>query len=114
MVDFTVAIRTYNGAKSIPQVIEQLRSQIETEHINWEIIVVDNNSTDNTAQIIQEYKSTWKKTYPLKYYFEPKQGAAIARRRAMEEAQGELVAAIGLAVTIALIVTGCIIYVQYS
>ncbi len=91
MTDFTVAIRTYNGAKTIPQVLDKLRSQIDTENIDWEIIVVDNNSTDDTAQIIKEYQSTWDKIYPLKYYFEAKPGAAIARRRAMEEAQGELV-----------------------
>lgn len=91
MVDFTVAIRTYNAANSISQVLDRLRSQIDTEHINWEIIVVDNNSSDNTAQIVQEYQSSWEQAYPLKYYFEPKQGAAIARKRAMEEAQGKLV-----------------------
>jgi glycosyltransferase involved in cell wall biosynthesis len=91
MVDFTVAIRTYNAAKSISQVLDRLQSQIDTEHINWEIIVVDNNSSDNTAQIVQEYQSSWDRAHPLKYFFEPQQGAAIARKRAMEEAQGTLV-----------------------
>ena len=91
MVDFTVAIRTYNGEKYLPELLERLRSQIDTEHISWEIVIVDNNSKDHTAQIIQEYQSNWHKPYPIKYYFEPKQGAAFARKRTVQEAQGELI-----------------------
>lgn len=91
MVDFTVAIRTHNGAETISSILAELRSQVDTEKINWEIVVVDNNSTDCTAQIIREYQANWEQKYPLKYYFEPQQGAAIARKRAMAEAQGELV-----------------------
>ena len=91
MIDFTLAIRTYNGEKTLPDVLDKLKQQINTENINWEVIVVDNNSTDNTAKIIKEYQSQWNKDYPLKYFFEPIQGASIARKRAMNEAQGNLV-----------------------
>lgn len=91
MVDFTVAICTYNGAKRIPQVLDKLRSQIDTENIAWEIIVIDNNSNDNTAEVVQEYQSNWNEVYPLKYCFEVEQGLAIARQRVVEEAEGEFV-----------------------
>lgn len=91
MVDFTVAIRTYNGAKRLPAVLEQLRWQVDTEQISWEVVIVDNNSTDKTAAIIQQYQVNWPQRYPLHYYFEPRQGAAIARRRAVKESQGELI-----------------------
>lgn len=90
-VDFTVAIRTYNGEKLLPAVLERLRSQMGTEQISWEIVVVDNNSTDNTAKILQEYQSNWSQAYPLIYYFEPQQGAVFARLRAIKEARGTFI-----------------------
>lgn len=57
MLDFTVAIPTYNGANRLPLVLEKLRSQINTENISWEVIIVDNNSSDNTSKIVQDYQS---------------------------------------------------------
>ncbi|MGB7520996.1 MAG: hormogonium polysaccharide biosynthesis glycosyltransferase HpsE [Spirulinaceae cyanobacterium] len=91
MVDFTVAIRTYNGERLLPNVLDKLRCQVRTEEINWEIIVIDNNSNDGTAKVVAQYQSNWHYSYPLKYYFEPKQGASIARQRAIHEAQGSLI-----------------------
>ncbi|MDJ0648615.1 MAG: hormogonium polysaccharide biosynthesis glycosyltransferase HpsE [Xenococcaceae cyanobacterium MO_188.B19] len=91
MVDFTVAIRTYNSAKTIPKVLDRLLLQVDTEDINWEVIVVDNNSTDNTVAIVKNYQSKWDKTYPLKYYCESRQGRAFARYAAIKEAKGDLI-----------------------
>ncbi|WP_414549616.1 hormogonium polysaccharide biosynthesis glycosyltransferase HpsE [Anabaena sp. CCY 0017] len=90
-IDFTVAIPTCNGENRLPELIERLRNQINTESLSWEIIVVDNNSTDNTAQVIQAYQKDWTCPYPLKYCFEPKQGAAYARKRAVTEAKGRFI-----------------------
>lgn len=91
MVDFTVAIPTYNGASRLPQVLERLKAQINTENFSWEIIVVDNNSTDYTGRVVREYKANWSETSPLRYYFEAEQGAAFARQRAIEEARGTFI-----------------------
>ncbi|HEY9802539.1 MAG TPA: hormogonium polysaccharide biosynthesis glycosyltransferase HpsE [Leptolyngbyaceae cyanobacterium] len=90
-VDFTVIIPTYNGAKRLPELLDRLRNQVNTENISWEIIVVDNKSTDNTAQVVQKYQENWQCTYPLKYCFESKQGAAYARKKGVEVASGELI-----------------------
>ncbi|MDF5733962.1 MAG: hormogonium polysaccharide biosynthesis glycosyltransferase HpsE [Rhizonema sp. PD38] len=90
-IDFTVAIPTYNGESRLPELFNRLRNQIHTENLSWEIIFVDNNSTDNTAKLIQTYQASWQCPYPLKYCFEPKQGAAYARKRAVEEAKGKLI-----------------------
>ncbi|BAY27379.1 glycosyl transferase family protein [Calothrix sp. NIES-2100] len=90
-LDFTVAIPTYNGASRLPELLERLRNQNNTENFSWEIIVVDNNSTDNTAKVVQTYQETWQSPYPLKYCFEEKQGAAYARKRAVVEAKGKLI-----------------------
>src|SRR6476469_6477868 len=90
-MDLTVAIPTYNGAARLPLILERLRSQNNSESIAWEIIIVDNNSTDDTAAVVQQYQANWPDSYPLKYYFEAEQGAAFARQRAIREAQGDLV-----------------------
>ena len=90
-LDLTVAIPTYNGSERLPLVLERLKSQVNTEHFAWEILVVDNNSSDQTAQVVQEYQANWPQSYPLRYCVEPQQGAAFARHRAVEQAQGEWV-----------------------
>lgn len=89
--DFTVVIPTYNGASRLPKLLELLRNQINTENISWEIIVVDNNSTDDTAKVINSYQENWQHPYPLKYCLETKQGAAYARKQGVEEAKGKLI-----------------------
>lgn len=91
MVDFTIAIPTYNGANRLPQVLDKLRSQTDVEQISWEVIVVDNNSSDNTAEVVKQYQENWLSNVPLRYCFEPQQGAAFARLQAVQEAQGSLI-----------------------
>ncbi|MBE9221488.1 glycosyltransferase family 2 protein [Cyanobacterium stanieri LEGE 03274] len=91
MIDFTVAICTYNGEKRVPDVLDRLKQQIDTEDINWEIIVIDNNSNDNTAKVIKEYQNNWNFSNPIKYYLETRQGLAYARRCAIKNCQSELI-----------------------
>jgi glycosyltransferase involved in cell wall biosynthesis len=90
-VDFTVAIPTYNGETRLPELLQKLQNQLHIDNISWEIIVVDNNSTDNTAKIIKELQANWKYPFNLRYYLETKQGAAHARKRAVAEAKGNLI-----------------------
>lgn len=91
MIDFTVAIPTYNGAERLPMVLEKLRSQRLPQSIRWEILIVDNNSSDRTAALVQDWQAHWDCDIPLRYSFEPHQGIAFARQRAVEEAQGNYV-----------------------
>jgi glycosyltransferase involved in cell wall biosynthesis len=64
--------------------------------IDWEIIVVDNNSQDNTAKVLQQYQalsaSVNSSDARLRVVFEPKQGLAWARRCAVRVAKGDLLA----------------------
>jgi glycosyltransferase involved in cell wall biosynthesis len=88
MTDLTIAIRTYNRAHCLPPLLDALKTQIQADTFSWEVVIVDNNSTDNTAKIIQTYQHNWLPHVPLRYIFESQQGAAIARRRAIQAAQG--------------------------
>jgi glycosyltransferase involved in cell wall biosynthesis len=91
MTDFTVAIPTYNGAERLPLVLDKLGSQIVVEGLSWEAIVVDNNSNDDTAEVVKTYQKQWNYPFPLRYCFEPQQGLAFARQKAVTEAKGELI-----------------------
>ncbi len=91
-LDITVAIPTYNGAERLPLVLDQLRSQIDTDSISWEVIVCDNSSTDDTATVVRDYQSDWPAQFALHYRFAAEKGAAFARQRAVEVAQGGLIA----------------------
>jgi glycosyltransferase involved in cell wall biosynthesis len=91
-MDITIAIPTYNGAERFPLVLDGLYEQTQTKEITWEVIVIDNNSRDDTAQIVQNYQKKWGDAIALDYFFEARQGLAFARERAIQEAKGELVA----------------------
>lgn len=95
-MDFTVAIPTYNGAERVPKLLENLRSQTGTAHFSWTILVVDNNSADNTADVVQRYQALWQDqpssgVPSLQYTFEKQQGIAFARLKAIESAKSKWV-----------------------
>lgn len=89
MVDFTIAIPTFNGGQRLSAVLDRLQRQVGTDRFEWEIVVVDNNSTDQTAQIVRQYQQWWTAAWPLRYCTESEQGAAFARQRAIDLARGE-------------------------
>ena len=53
MKKITVLTPTYNDSKSITETLTSLSSQTYT---NWESIIIDDGSTDNTEKIILSYK----------------------------------------------------------
>ena len=91
-MDITVVICTYNGASCLPNVFDRLASQVFTTSVTWDIIVVDNNSRDHTAQVIRGYQDLPIFLDRLHYEYEPKQGLAFARRRGVRAAKGKLLA----------------------
>ena len=79
-------ICTYNREKYIVRAIERLS---DTKCEDYEIVVVDNNSTDGTAGLVAGYMSSHPEL-PIRYFVETKQGLSHARNRGMEEAQGDV------------------------
>jgi Glycosyltransferases involved in cell wall biogenesis len=79
----SVIIPAYNGDRYIVQAVESVLSQTFTD---LEIIVVDDGSTDGTHQVLHPYLDR------IRYIYQENQGAAAARNRACELAQGEFLA----------------------
>ncbi|MBI2173671.1 MAG: glycosyltransferase, partial [Candidatus Omnitrophica bacterium] len=85
----SVIVCTYNRCESLRQTLQSLSLQ-QLAGATAEIIVVDNNSTDATASVVEELArvSAWS----VRYVFEPRQGIAFARNRGLEAATGEYAA----------------------
>jgi glycosyltransferase involved in cell wall biosynthesis len=77
----TVAICTYNRCARLPGLVKALRDQ--DSPVPFEILIINNNSTDNTARVLQELKE--QAGVPLRFVNEPSQGISYARNRAIEE-----------------------------
>jgi glycosyltransferase involved in cell wall biosynthesis len=84
VVDISVIIPVYNAEPYLVRCIEALELQ-DYPRDRYEIIMVDNNSTDNSREIIRQYPS-------IRLLHEPKQGAYAARNRGVASALGLIVA----------------------
>ncbi|MEM9806057.1 MAG: hormogonium polysaccharide biosynthesis glycosyltransferase HpsE, partial [Cyanobacteria bacterium P01_D01_bin.56] len=91
-VTLSVVLPTYNGANRIPAVLEQLSKQVVNDDIVWNVCVVDNNSSDETAAVVRHYQQQWPAHCPLNYVFEARQGLAYARQCGIDNSDGTLVA----------------------
>lgn len=78
---------SYNSEKYIEFTLNSIKAQ--TYH-NWEVILVDDCSSDNTLEVVKSYATTEPR---IKYYqLEKNSGAAIARNTAIDLAKGEFLA----------------------
>jgi glycosyltransferase involved in cell wall biosynthesis len=89
ILDLTVAICTFNGEQRLPAVLDRLLAQTPTPGVMWEVLVVDNNSQDETAKVVADYAARWRDDSRLRYVFEPIQGLSYARNRAIAEAASQ-------------------------
>lgn len=81
----SIIVPTYNRANLLPRAIE---SVVKQTYLSWELLIVDNGSTDNTEEVLQEYLSS-----KIRYVKCPHSGLpAIARNAGIREAQGEWIA----------------------
>ena len=85
----SVVICTYNRGKYLPMVLDSLRAQ-QFPLDAFEIILVDNNSTDTTGDIIRTYQQE-NPSLPLNYLVEYNQGISYARNRGVTEAKGDVI-----------------------
>lgn len=79
----SVIIPVYNGAEFLAEALASVRAQAYTP---LEIIVVDDGSTDQTAQVVQTLGDD------IRYLYQQNQGPAAARNAGLALAQGELIA----------------------
>jgi len=94
----TVGIATYNRADVLQQMLECLVRQ-DCPSDRLELLVIDNNSPDNTRQVVTKFEKITEAVSPsqtpvahaVRYIHEPKQGLGHARNRVIAEARGEII-----------------------
>ena len=88
MVEISILICTYNRSDYLPGAIESCLKQ-SLDDTRFEIIVVDNNSSDGTRTIVERYAREYKN---IRYIIECRQGLNFARTHGAREAKGKYIA----------------------
>jgi len=79
----SIIIPTFNRGHIVTRAIDSALSQT---HDDFEIIVVDDGSTDNTREVLAPYKDR------IRYLYQENKGVARARNKGIQEANGEYIA----------------------
>jgi glucosyl-dolichyl phosphate glucuronosyltransferase len=87
-VDLSVVIPTYNRGGALPRALESLVAQ-DLDPRRYEIVVVDNNSTDLTREVVEGFVG---RSPRVRYVFEPRQGIAHARNTGILAAAARIIA----------------------
>jgi len=86
----SVVLCTYNRAASLKSTLVSFSGLTLPLDLDWELIVVDNNSKDNTLNVIQDFTRT--ANFCVRYIFEGRQGRSAALNAGIAAAKGEIVA----------------------
>jgi len=82
----TLCICTFNRAGELINALRGLSELTPVAGGDWEVLIIDNNSSDNTKSVIAEFS----RLLPVRYVFEEQQGLSHARNRAIKECKGDL------------------------
>lgn len=85
----TAIICTYNRAKYIGPLLESIAAN-DLAKEEYEILLVDNNCTDNTREVCEAFAEAHKDVN-FRYVVEPEQGLSAARNKGIKEAKGDLI-----------------------
>lgn len=82
----TAVIPAYNAAEFLPATIQ---SVVEQSFTNWELLVIDDGSTDNTANVVRQFCT---QDARIRLISQENSGVSAARNRGAQESTAELVA----------------------
>jgi len=80
---FSIIIPTYNRAHMLQKAIESVLAQT---YINWELIIVDDGSKDNTKEVVKSYYDE-----RIRYIWQKNQERSVARNTGIKNAFGEYI-----------------------
>ncbi|MGH7844648.1 MAG: glycosyltransferase family 2 protein [Candidatus Binatia bacterium] len=86
-MDLTVMICTWNNSKQLGITLDAISRCTIPSDLKWELVLVNNNSTDNTADVAREFTTK----LPLVCIHEREQGLSRARNAGLKAASGRLI-----------------------
>ena len=85
----SIIICTYNREKYIRPLLESIAKN-DYPTTDYEIVLVDNNCTDNTHGVCEQFAAAHKEV-AFRYVIEPEQGLSAARNKGIKEAKGDII-----------------------
>jgi glycosyltransferase involved in cell wall biosynthesis len=98
-LDVTVILSTYNRCADLAGALESIAQSEMPDSVSWEVLVVDNNSTDQTRNVVKAVGDRYPKRF--RYLFESKPGKSYALNAAIAGARGNVLAFVDDDVTVA-------------
>ena len=89
-MDISIIICTYNRCRSLATVLESIRNLNVPAPVEWETLVIDNNSSDATREVVKRFSGS-DKGY-VRYIFEGRQGKSYALNTGINAARGDILA----------------------
>lgn len=86
--DITVILCTYNRCGDLVGALESIAASQVKNSVTWEVLVVDNNSTDQTRDTVEDFCCRYPEHF--RYVFEPNPGKSHALNTGIENAAGEV------------------------
>jgi len=80
----------HNSAKRLPETLKHIAAQRFIKYLAWEVIIINNNSTDSTDQTAQDVWKTLKSPAPLTVFKETKPGLSYAREKGIQVAKYDI------------------------
>jgi glycosyltransferase involved in cell wall biosynthesis len=90
VISVTVVLCTYNRCESLSRALKSVSASNVPDSVEWEVVVVDNNSTDGTRNVVEGFCQ--QNPDRFRYLFEPQQGLSHARNAGIREARGCIIA----------------------
>ena len=90
MPDICVVVCTYNRAEMLAKALACMVSQESNGQFSFEIVVVDDGSTDGTKGVVEQVAA--RSEVPIRYFREQGKGVSHARNRGIAESRGDWIA----------------------
>jgi glycosyltransferase involved in cell wall biosynthesis len=88
--NITVVLCCYNSSARLKPTLEHLDKQKLDSNISWELLLIDNNSDDNTSEIAKEILNSFNSDITFEIIEEPISGLSNARKKGVKSAKGEV------------------------